>query len=156
MNHWIAIASAEHVRLGRAAGFMQINHGKLAPLRRVKAGDLVSYYSPSEVMKVSDKFQSFVAIGQVKDNEPYAFDMGNGFVPHRRDVNWFAAKEASIRPLLHQLEFSKDNINWGYQLRFGLFKISSFDWDLIANAMQAQVLLAKPSRHSNTAMPTLF
>jgi hypothetical protein len=156
MNHWIAVASAEHVRHGRAAGFMQIAHGKVAPLRRVKPGDLVVYYSPSEVIRVNDKFQSFVAIGQVKDSEPYAFDMGNGFVPYRRDVNWFKANETSIRPLLHQLEFSKDNINWGYQLRFGLFKISSLDWDLIASAMQAHATISNSSSHSNFAEPTLF
>ena len=156
MNQWIAVASAEHVRIGRDAGFMQIAHGKAAPLKRVKPGDLVVYYSPSEVMRVNDKFQSFVAIGQVKEGEPYAFDMGNGFVPYRRNVSWFSANEASIRPLLHQLEFSKDNINWGYQLRFGLFKISVNDWDLIAIAMQAQAMICDSSSHSNSAEPTLF
>ncbi len=31
---WIAVASAAHVRIGRAGGFMQINYGKAAPLRR--------------------------------------------------------------------------------------------------------------------------
>jgi hypothetical protein len=156
MNHWIAVASAEHVRLGRAAGYMQIAHGKLAPLKRVKPHDLVAYYSPSEVLKVNDKFQSFVAIGQVKEGEPYAFDMGNGFVPHRRDVNWFQANETSIRPLLQQLEFSKDNINWGYQLRFGLFKISEFDWSLVTEAMQVKGSIPPHSSHSNTAEPSLF
>lgn len=155
MNHWIAVASAEHVRMGRAAGFMQIAHGKVAPLKRVKPGDLVVYYSPSVVMRANDKFQSFVAIGQVKVGEPYAFDMSNGFVPYRRDVDWFKANETSIRPLLHQLEFSKDNINWGYQLRFGLFKISSFDWNLIANAMQTHASISEASNHSNSAEPTL-
>jgi hypothetical protein len=31
-GHWIAVASAEHVRLGQAGGFMQVSHGKAAPL----------------------------------------------------------------------------------------------------------------------------
>ena len=34
-NHWLAVASAEHVRRGRAEGFMQVSHGKLGPLRRI-------------------------------------------------------------------------------------------------------------------------
>lgn len=33
-RYWIAVASAEHARRGKA-GFMQVNHGKEAPLRRV-------------------------------------------------------------------------------------------------------------------------
>lgn len=37
-NNWIAVASAEHVRIGRAGGFMQVCHGKATPLRRVKPG----------------------------------------------------------------------------------------------------------------------
>ena len=38
----IAVASAAHARRGRdnpAGGFMQVGHGKLAPLKRIKAGD---------------------------------------------------------------------------------------------------------------------
>ena len=47
---WLAVASAEHVRRGRQGGFMQVNHGKAAPLRRIKPGDFVVYYSPSTVI----------------------------------------------------------------------------------------------------------
>ena len=65
MKHWIAVASAEHVRLGRAAGFMQVSHGKAAPLRRIAAGDLVAYYSPTVVFGDKDAFRSFTAIGKV-------------------------------------------------------------------------------------------
>ena len=30
--NWVAVASAEHVAIGRAQGFMQVGHGKGAPL----------------------------------------------------------------------------------------------------------------------------
>ena len=43
---WIAVASAEHVEVGRRFGFMQVCHGKGAPLKRLRAGDRVAYYSP--------------------------------------------------------------------------------------------------------------
>ena len=33
--YWIAVASAEHVRRGRGDGFMQVTHGKAAPLKRL-------------------------------------------------------------------------------------------------------------------------
>nr|WP_316642135.1 EVE domain-containing protein [uncultured Roseateles sp.] len=134
-RHWIAVASAEHVRLGRAQGFMQVCHGKAAPLRRLQAGDWVSYYSPSTRSSGKDRLQAFTAVGRVLPGAPYAVDMGGGFVPFRRDVAWLPAAEAAIQPLLDQLDFTAGQRSWGYQLRFGLFAVSAHDMDLIARAM---------------------
>ena len=53
-KYWIAVASADHTRRGKAGGFMQVNHGKAAPLRRVQPGDGVIYYSPTETMGGKD------------------------------------------------------------------------------------------------------
>ncbi|WP_082680331.1 EVE domain-containing protein [Paucibacter sp. KCTC 42545] len=136
---WIAVASAEHVRLGRAQGFMQVCHGKAAPLRRLRAGDRVAYYSPSRQFGGKDKLQSFTALGRVLERPPYAFDMGGGFVPFRRDVVWQEVRVAPIQPLLDRLAFSRGQKTWGYQLRFGLFEVSAQDMDLIAEAMAAAV-----------------
>jgi hypothetical protein len=36
LQNWIAVASADHVGRGRAPGFMQVCHGKAAPLRRIQ------------------------------------------------------------------------------------------------------------------------
>jgi len=136
-TNWIAVASAEHVRIGRCGSFMQVNHGKLAPLNRIHPGDRVVYYSPSEVLRKPDGLQSFTAIGVVSDKEPYQASMHGGkFHPYRRDVEWFKAQETPIRPLLDHLEFTQGKQNWGYQMRFGLFKISRQDMDLIAKTMQ--------------------
>ena len=41
MKNWIAVASAENVRNGRAQGFMQVCHGKGAPLRRLKFTEII-------------------------------------------------------------------------------------------------------------------
>jgi len=136
-GYWIAVASAEHVRRGRSGGFMQVSHGKAAPLKRIKGGDRVVYYSPTVTLGGNDKLQAFTAIGTVKDGEPYRVDMGQGFKPYRRDVTWAKAKEAPIRPLLDSLAFTRGKPNWGYQLRFGLFAISADDFRLIAEAMGA-------------------
>jgi hypothetical protein len=46
-RYWIAVASAGHARRGRQAGFMQVCHGKGGPLRRLRAGDGIVYYSPT-------------------------------------------------------------------------------------------------------------
>ena len=136
-KHWIAVASAEHARRGKA-GFMQVNHGKAAPLKRIHSGDGVAYYSPTVTFGGKDKLQAFTLIGRVKDGEIYEGEMGDR-IAHRRDVNWATADEAPIAPLLDQLEFTAGKSNWGYQLRFGLFEISAHDFDLIAKAMHAKL-----------------
>ena len=142
-KNWIAVARAGHARRGRdaPAGFMQVGHGKLAPLRRIAPGDRVAYYSPTLVFGMKDNFQSFVSVGVVQPGEPYAFDMGGGFVPFRRDVAYVAAQEASILPLLDAFEFVENRQRWGYKFRFGLFDVSDHDMRLIAAAMRADLAL---------------
>lgn len=139
IGHWIAVASAAHVRIGRAQGFMQVGHGKGAPLRRIKPGDRVCYYSPTVTLGGKDTLQAFTALGTVRPGEVYQGVMGGGFKPFRRDVDWLKANEAPIRPLLDRLEFTSKGPNWGYQLRFGLFKVSEADFALIADAMGAKL-----------------
>ena len=72
---------------------------------------------------------------------PYAFDMGGGFVPFRRDVAYVAAQDVPIAPLLDTLEFVEDRAHWGYRFRFGLFQVSDADMRLIAQAMRADLEL---------------
>ena len=134
-RNWVAVASAAHVRIGRGSGFMQVCHGKAAPLRRITAGDHVVYYSPTDQFRGNDRLQSFTAIGAVKDGMAYQADMGGGFQPFRRDVDWRDAEAAPIKPLLERLDFTQGKRNWGYQLRFGLFEISAHDMAMIAAAM---------------------
>lgn len=110
-----------------------------APLRRIKPGDRVVYYSPTVTLGGKDTLQAFTAIGTVRPGEVYQADMGNGFHPYRRDVDWLKAREAPIRPLLDRLDFTSKGPNWGYQLRFGLFQVSAEDFALIAAAMGAKL-----------------
>ncbi|APR87031.1 hypothetical protein A7982_12380 [Minicystis rosea] len=131
----MAVASAEHVARGRAGGFMQVCHGKAAPLRRVSPGDWVAYYSPTASFQGRDRLQAFTAFGVVKAGEPHAFDMGGGFRPFRRDVEWLAARTAEIGPLIPYLDFSAGSRHWGYRLRAGLFAVSARDVETIARAM---------------------
>ena len=137
-KYWIAVASADHTRRGGSGGFMQVNHGKAAPLKRIHPGDGVAYYSPATTMGGKDRLQSFTLIGTVKPGDIYEGEMGD-WVAHRRDVDWADAEDASITPLLDQLEFTAGRANWGYQLRFGLFEISQHDFELIGKAMGAKL-----------------
>ena len=134
-GYWVAVASAEHVRRGRREGFMQVNHGKAAPLKRVKPGDGVVYYSPTQTLGGKDRLQAFTALGKVRDGAPYQGDMGGGLLAFRRDVDWAEAEETPIHPLLDKLDFTTGQRNWGYRFRYGLFAIEEADFRLIANAM---------------------
>ncbi|WP_417307587.1 EVE domain-containing protein [Devosia sp.] len=138
-KYWIAVASAEHARGGGAGGFMQVNHGKKAPLQRIGAGDGVVYYSPAETIRGKDRLQSFTVIGRVRDDDLYQGVMGGDFTPWRRNVDFAKARETPIAPLLDTLEFTRGKTNWGYQMRFGLFEISETDFRTIAEAMGAEV-----------------
>ena len=136
-QNWIAVASADHARRGGDGGFMQVSHGKLAPLKRIAVGDRVAFYAPTVTMGGEEKCQAFILLGVVRIGEPYQVAMSADFKPFRRDVEWLSRQEAPIAPLLEKLEFAKDKRNWGYQLRFGLFPISDHDIALIAKAMGA-------------------
>ena len=136
-RNWVAVASAEHVRIGRSNGFMQVCHGKVAPLRRIQPGDRVVYDSPTGAFRCRDGLQSFTALGVVDDGAPYQAEMGGGFSPFRLDVTWCRAQETPIRPLVGRLHFTTARPNWGFQLRLGLFEISEHDVAVIATAMGA-------------------
>ena len=113
---------------------MQVNHGKLGPLKRMKPGDGVVYYSPSEKMGAKDGFQSFTAIGRIREGEPYQGYMSEGFQPFRRDVDWVTGREQPIRPLIDRLDLTREK-NWGYSLRFGVLELSAEDFATIGTAM---------------------
>ena len=134
------MACAEHARRGRdemSPGFMQVCHGKRAPLHRVRPGDRVAYYAPTVQVGGPARCQCLVSIGVVLPGEPYAFDMGSGFVPYRRDVAYVPANEVPIQPLLDHFEFVTDRARWGYPFRSGLFAINDHDMALIVRAMGA-------------------
>ena len=137
--NWMAVASAEHVAIGRAHGFMQVGHGKGAPLKRLHPGDRIAYYSPVRVFGTKDACQAFTAIGTVRDERVYQGVMAGGFEPYRKDVDWMDAVQAPIRPLLDALSFTRGKANWGYALRFGLIKVTPQDMALIADAMHAEL-----------------
>jgi hypothetical protein len=139
-NNWIAVACADHVARGRELGIMQVGHGKGAPLKRIRAGDRVAYYSPVQTLGEKQPCQAFTAIGTVRDELVYQADMSDmleGFKPFRKNVDYdLHAHPAPIHPLLPQLSFTRDKArNWGYAFRFGLLKVTDDDMDAIAHAM---------------------
>ena len=140
IRNWLAVASAEHVEIGRAGGFMQVCHGQATPLRRVKPGDRVVYYSPNRIYTPSharrgkDRLQAFTALGTVREGRLYQADMGFGFRPFRRDVDWHDATPVALAAVQPRLVLTQER-NWGYRLRRGLVEIEPDDMAAIAEAM---------------------
>ena len=138
-RYWLAVASADHAQRGKTLGIMQVCHGKGGPLRRIRAGDGVMYYSPTVSFGGKDRLQAFTAIGVAEGDRTYQVDMGNGFRPFRRDVDYVEAKQVSILPLLERLELTRGKRNWGYPFRRGLIEITQSDFEVISAAMAAKL-----------------
>lgn len=132
---WIGTVSKEHVQRGQAGGFAQVCHGKVAPLKRMKAGDVFIYYSPTIRFGEKTPYQCFTALGIVKPGEPYAFKMSDDFIPYRIDIDYLKTNDTPIRPLLANLAFIKDKSKWGGAFRFGILKIPREDCLIIAKKM---------------------
>jgi len=134
-RHWVIVASKNHVQNGVRAGIAQANHGKAAPLKRMQVGDGILYYSPKLEFEGNEKLQAFTAIGRVRNDKIYQFDMGGGFIPCRRDVEYFDCVDVPIQTLVDSLSFIVNKQSWGYLFRFGFFEIPKVDFDLIAAKM---------------------
>lgn len=134
-KYWIAVASKEHVLRGQKEGIMQVCHGKQNPLKRIKAGDWIIYYSPTELFGHKTPCRKFTAIGRIKDGEPYQFKMSDDFIPWRRDVDFAPSHDASIEPLIDDLSFIKNKKQWGFIFKYGLVSIPQDDFKIIASSM---------------------
>jgi hypothetical protein len=137
-SFWIGVVSRAHVLLGVEGGFIQLNHGKKAPLTRFKAGDGLAMYSPRTAYPDGEVLQAFTAIGRIKSGEIYQVEMAPDFTPYRIDVEFFACEEAPIRPLIDELSFVRSKTHWGAAFRFGQVRVAAGDFFRIAAAMDCE------------------
>jgi EVE domain len=106
--------------LGMKGAFMQLNHGRQAPLRRLTAGDGVIMYSPRTAYPDGEPLQAFTAIGTVVTGDVYQVQVTPDFQPHRVDVQFVPSRAAHIKPLVEHLSFITSKSRWGAAFRFGL------------------------------------
>jgi len=143
-RYWIVVVSKDHLARGVEGGFMQANHGKEAPLKKLKPGDWVIFYSPKQTYGGKEPLQAFTAIGQVKGDEIYHHKMSDDFVPYRRNVNFYKCTETPIEPLIPNLNFIENKKAWGFKFRFGFFEIKEPDFKLIKSTMiNAEPIITK-------------
>ncbi len=135
IKYWIIVASKDHVKKGISESIAQACHGKASPLKRMRKGDFVIYYSGKQSFGKPEKCQEFTAIGTVKDDEVYPFQMIADFCPFRRDIEFFESVDVSILPLINDLDFIQNKKSWGYPFRFGFLEIKEHDFKLISSQM---------------------
>jgi hypothetical protein len=122
---WVIVASRDHARRGLADGFIMANHGKRAPLTRMRPGDGVMIYSPTTTYPKGTPLRAITIVGTVTGAEPEPSDIiANGY--RRR------AELHEIEPLT--LDRVRDHLPTN-RLRFGWFELSSAQaaavWQLV-------------------------
>jgi len=145
-NYWIGVVSKDHVAIGVDGGFVQLNHGKAAPLERMCAGDGFAYYSPRTSYPDGAPLQAFTALGRIRDGT--VFQAGSddrrdmvlmadaaAFRPFRLAVDYLQVQDAPIRPLIDELSFIRSKTHWGAAFRFGYLRIPAADFARITAAM---------------------
>jgi hypothetical protein len=110
----------------------------------MQPGDWIAYYSPTSEFRGGEPLRAFTAIGRVLSETAYRFDMGDGFVPFRKDVAYATTSHAApIHPLLPRLHFAQRTPNWGMLARRGHFEIDAHDLTVIAQAMGCALKTAR-------------
>ena len=132
---WIAVISKDHAMQAVQGNFIQLSHGKEAPLKRLHKGDWLLIYSSKNSINSNEKCQTFTAVGQVSDDRIYQAEMNENFKPFRRNLQFFPCTPVSILPLINELSFIQNKKLWGYPFRFGFFEIHKNDFFLIAKGM---------------------
>lgn len=130
---WVGVVSASHVAIGVEGGFCQVCHGKSAPLKRMKQGDYLLYYSPKTDFHDGKKLQAFTAAGKMLDDHIYSFEMNPDFIPYRRDVMYYQPVQCC------SIDIARQHPDWqSYvgQLRYGLFEVSKDFYLYIFNHMK--------------------
>ena len=105
MRFWIVVVSKDHIARGVAGGFIQANHGKAGPLKKMSVNDGVICYSPRQTYSGNETLQAFTAIGRVTDEDVYQYKMSEDFIPYRRNIDWLKCRETPIAPLIDKLDF---------------------------------------------------
>ena len=88
-------------------GFVQLSHGKKAPLQKLRAGDGLIMYSPHASYPDGAVLQLFTAVGEVTSGHIYQVEMTPDFRPYRRDVRFLKCHEVPIKKLMASCRSSR-------------------------------------------------
>lgn len=135
MKFWMGVVSKDHVQKGVNGGFCQLCHGKETPLKRMKKGDYLLYYSPKISLNGNEKYQAITAIGKIIDDNVFQFEMSENFIPFRRNIKYAnITRECPIEVLRKHEEWK----NYVSKLRYGHFEITKNFFEYIYNYVSAK------------------
>lgn len=135
MRHWVAVISREHASIAAGSGFLQVCHGKAAPLRQTGAGDEVFIYCPRTEMGKGALLRTVEYHCVFRDDVIYQVEQFPGFRPFRKDVTFSKNLCAVVLKNVAGLQFSS-NSGWGMLTRRGFFEIGLSDAALLRTAMR--------------------
>ena len=98
-------------------------------------GDFIIYYSGKQTLGKTEKCQKFTALGEVKDDKVYDYQVSDNFCPSRRNIEFIPSRDTPVLPLINDLDFIENKRNWGYKFRLGFFEINRHDFELISSKM---------------------
>jgi len=130
MKHWIAVISLEHAQIAATSGFLQVCHGKAAPLKATCKGDEFFIYCPKTQMMGGTPLKKIMFRGYFKDDRVYQVEQFPGFHPWRKDVSFDAQFQAITLAFVDGMELTR-NPHWGMLARRGFFEISAHDAALL-------------------------
>ena len=137
-KYWVGVVGAKHAETGRERGICAFSHGKQQAVSRLMPGDRFAFYAPREGYREGEAVQAFVAVGTVREGEPFETDFG-GSPAWVRNARYDIIARASVRPLLAELAFVSNPKNWGMAFRRSLFEITAEDFTTIEAAMRAEL-----------------
>ena len=104
-------------------------------MRGLRAGAWLIFYAPATERRGGLRLLAFPARGQIVDDRVYEHDLGDGWVPHRRDVRYEAVRAVPIQALIGELRLTAQP-TWGMALRRGHLPLDAHDFALIAGRMR--------------------
>ena len=136
MKYWINTLPKDHVMIGKKEGIVQADQGKPDPLKRLKAGDKILFYSPKTAAVNGSPLKAFTAAAKIIDEKIDRIQLSADFKPFRLAAEFEDCSEVPIEPLIARLQFIHNKKSWGYLFQFGLFEIGENDFFLIYSKMK--------------------
>ena len=136
LKHWIAVVSRDHAQIAARSGFLQVNHGKSAPLDRTSAGDEVFIYCPRSGMRAGEVLKRVEFRCVIENDTVYQVEQAPGFKPFRKDVRFDTEFQGIPIGDVQGMELTA-NPHWGMLARRGFFEIGAHDAALLRASRKA-------------------
>src|SRR4051794_16480546 len=83
---WVIVVSRDHARRGVEKGLVMANHGKRAPVARMRVGDRILIYSPKTSLPGGEPLRAVTVVGRVTGAQPEPSAVIPGGFSRRADL----------------------------------------------------------------------